>query len=119
MAAPTAPRGPPASSPPGFEGFPFAVASRPSEDSSGKEPAQTGDVKKKPCRACTDFKSWMKVQKKQTTAATQVVSYRTGDIFRSLSTNIINCHSPTMLFFLVLYYKVFLLLCYDDTFHRC
>ncbi|CAK6963357.1 FAD-linked sulfhydryl oxidase ALR [Scomber scombrus] len=66
-----APRGPPASSPPGFEGFPFAVTGKPSEDSSGKEQEQTGGMKKKPCRACTDFKSWMKVQKKQTTTAAQ------------------------------------------------
>lgn len=72
MAAPTGPRGSSASIPQGFEGFPFAVGGRSPEDGSGKEQAQTGEVKKKPCRACTDFKSWMKVQKKQTTAATQV-----------------------------------------------
>nr|XP_057906354.1 FAD-linked sulfhydryl oxidase ALR [Doryrhamphus excisus] len=48
---------------PGFDGFPF----RTSEDNS------SGDqqVKKKPCRACTDFKSWMKTQKRQTTAAVE------------------------------------------------
>lgn len=68
MAAPTGPGGPSA----GFEGFPFAVAGKPAEDSSGREQEQTGGVKKKPCRACTDFKSWMKVQRKQTTAAVQV-----------------------------------------------
>lgn len=45
------------------------MASRPPEDSSGKEQEQTGDVKKKPCRACTDFKSWIKMQKKQATTA--------------------------------------------------
>lgn len=72
MAAPTGPRGSSASSPPGFEGFPFPVAGRTPEDSSVKDQEQQGDVKKKPCRACTDFKSWMKVQKKQTTAAVQV-----------------------------------------------
>lgn len=71
MAAPTGPRGSAASSPPGFEGFPFPVAGRTPDDSSVKEQEQPGDVKKKPCRACTDFKSWMKVQKKQTTAAAQ------------------------------------------------
>lgn len=71
MAAPTGPRGATASSPPGFEGFPFPVTARPSEDSSGKEQESSGEVKKKPCRACTDFKSWMKLQKKQTTAAAQ------------------------------------------------
>uniref|UniRef100_A0A3Q3G9T9 Sulfhydryl oxidase n=1 Tax=Labrus bergylta TaxID=56723 RepID=A0A3Q3G9T9_9LABR len=71
MAAPTQPGGSSASSPPGFEGFPFALAGRPPEESSGKEQEQTGGVKKKPCRACSDFTSWMKVQKKQTTAAVQ------------------------------------------------
>ncbi|XP_034395218.1 FAD-linked sulfhydryl oxidase ALR [Cyclopterus lumpus] len=69
MAAPAGPKGTSASNLPGFEGFPFPVAAKPPEDSSGKEPAeQTGGVKKKPCRACTDFKSWMKTQKKPTTA---------------------------------------------------
>lgn len=73
MAAPTGPRGSPDSNLPGFQGFPFAAAGRVPEDSSGQEQEQTGDVKKKkPCRACTDFKSWMKVQKKQATAAVQV-----------------------------------------------
>lgn len=78
MAAPTAPGGSHASNPSGFEGFPFAVAGRPAEDSHGKEKEQTGDVKKKPCRACTDFKSWMKVQKKQATAAAQVTRDQGG-----------------------------------------
>lgn len=73
MAAPTGPKGSQASSPPGFEGFPFAVAGRPPEESSGKEQEQTEGVRKKPCRACTDFKSWMKVQKKQATAGTSAV----------------------------------------------
>ncbi|XP_034750036.1 FAD-linked sulfhydryl oxidase ALR [Etheostoma cragini] len=71
MAAPTEPRGVSADKPSGFEGFPFAVATKPPEDSSGKELEQTGGVKKKPCRACTDFKSWMKIQKKQTAAPVQ------------------------------------------------
>lgn len=69
MAAPTAPKGSQASMPPGFEGFPFA-AGKPPED--GKQPEQSGEVKKKPCRACMDFKSWMKLQQKQTTTAAQV-----------------------------------------------
>ncbi|GLD60530.1 FAD-linked sulfhydryl oxidase ALR [Lates japonicus] len=73
MAAPTGPRGSSASNPPGFEGFPFAVGGSPPEDRSGKDQGQTGEVKKKPCRACTDFKSWMKLQKKQATAAAQEV----------------------------------------------
>jgi len=72
MAAPTGPRGTSASNLPGFHGFPFPVAAKPPEGSSGKEPEQTGDVKKKPCRTCTDFKSWMKTQKKPTTTAVQV-----------------------------------------------
>ncbi|XP_070704167.1 FAD-linked sulfhydryl oxidase ALR [Pempheris klunzingeri] len=70
MAASTGPRGPTASNPTGFAGFPFPVAGRAPEESSGKEQEQTGEVKKKPCRACTDFKSWMKVQKKQTVQET-------------------------------------------------
>ncbi|XP_029603543.1 FAD-linked sulfhydryl oxidase ALR-like [Salmo trutta] len=46
----------------GIQGFPI-ITGRPQEDSPGKVPEQTGEPKKKPCRACTDFKSWMKVQK--------------------------------------------------------
>lgn len=74
MAAPTGPRGSSASDPPGFEGFPFAMTGRPPEDSAGKQQEQSGEVKKKPCRACTDFKSWMKLQKKQATAAAAQVT---------------------------------------------
>ncbi|XP_029913994.1 FAD-linked sulfhydryl oxidase ALR [Myripristis murdjan] len=69
MAAPAGPRGTAASAPAGFEGFPFPVAGAPPGDGPGKEQEQTGKPKKKPCRACTDFKSWMKVQKTKTTAA--------------------------------------------------
>uniref|UniRef100_A0A3Q3VWQ0 Sulfhydryl oxidase n=1 Tax=Mola mola TaxID=94237 RepID=A0A3Q3VWQ0_MOLML len=72
MAAPTTPTGSATSNPAGFEGFPFAVAGRAAEDS--KEQGQAGEVKKKPCRACTDFKSWMKVQKKQATDAAEQMS---------------------------------------------
>ncbi|XP_061556958.1 FAD-linked sulfhydryl oxidase ALR [Phycodurus eques] len=57
---------PPASSSPAFEGFPFAVPG-----STSEEQQPSGGVQKKPCRACTDFKSWMKTQKQQTTAAVQ------------------------------------------------
>ncbi|KAM8844209.1 FAD-linked sulfhydryl oxidase ALR [Spinachia spinachia] len=71
MAAPTGPRGTSTSNLTGFEGFPFAVPAKQPGDTSGKEPEQTEGVKKKPCRACTDFKSWMKVQKNQATAAVQ------------------------------------------------
>lgn len=70
MAAPTAPGGSQASTPPGFEGFPFAATGKPPED--GRQPDHSGEVKKKPCRACTDFKSWMKLQQKQATADGQV-----------------------------------------------
>ncbi|KAF7691112.1 FAD-linked sulfhydryl oxidase ALR [Silurus meridionalis] len=49
-----------------MEGFPFPVA----EESSGKEQGATGGKKEKPCRACLDFKSWMKSQKKQSTSFT-------------------------------------------------
>ncbi|XP_008328369.1 FAD-linked sulfhydryl oxidase ALR [Cynoglossus semilaevis] len=75
MAAPTGPGGTSGSSPPGFEGFPFPVSDRSPGGSSGKaqEQEQVGGVKKKPCRVCTDFKSWMKLQKKQTTTAAQNV----------------------------------------------
>ncbi|XP_033826902.1 FAD-linked sulfhydryl oxidase ALR [Periophthalmus magnuspinnatus] len=69
MAAPGGPRGSATSSPPGFEGFPFPMMAKPSEDKSGKEQDQSEGVKKKPCRACTDFKSWMKVQKQASAAA--------------------------------------------------
>lgn len=81
MAAPTGPGGTSGSSPPGFEGFPFPVSDRSPGGSSGKaqEQEQVGGVKKKPCRVCTDFKSWMKLQKKQTTTAAQV----TGGHWRS------------------------------------
>ncbi|XP_034449284.1 FAD-linked sulfhydryl oxidase ALR [Hippoglossus hippoglossus] len=72
MAAPSGPRGPAASGP--FQAFPFPVGGPAPEDGPGKEPQQSGEQpKEKPCRACTDFKSWMKTQKKQTTAAAQGV----------------------------------------------
>ncbi|XP_041828310.1 FAD-linked sulfhydryl oxidase ALR [Melanotaenia boesemani] len=69
MAAPTRHTGPSTSNSTGFEGFPFPFASKSPEDSSTKEQTQTVDVKKKPCRACTDFKSWMKLQKQVTASA--------------------------------------------------
>ncbi|CAB1350398.1 unnamed protein product [Coregonus sp. 'balchen'] len=47
---------------PAVQRFPI-ITGRPPEASPGKDPEQTGEPKKKPCRACTDFKSWMKVQK--------------------------------------------------------
>lgn len=70
MAAPSGARSSTTSSPAGFEGFPFPISVKPSEDKDGTQPQQSGDVKKKPCRACTDFKSWMRVQK-QAAATTQ------------------------------------------------
>lgn len=49
-----------------MEGFPFPTLGKLSEESSGKEQGESNGVKtKKPCRACSDFKSWMRVQKKQ------------------------------------------------------
>uniref|UniRef100_A0A1A7YYZ3 Sulfhydryl oxidase n=1 Tax=Iconisemion striatum TaxID=60296 RepID=A0A1A7YYZ3_9TELE len=71
MAAPTAASESSAASPPGFEGLLFPVSSKPPEDRSIKGQEQTGDVRKKPCRACTDFKSWVKLQKRQDAAAAQ------------------------------------------------
>lgn len=55
-------------SPPVFGGFPFPAASVPQQESSGKGKEQSGEVRKKPCRACTDFKSWMKQQTKAAAA---------------------------------------------------
>ncbi|XP_061567585.1 FAD-linked sulfhydryl oxidase ALR [Cololabis saira] len=69
MAAPSGPGGPSVSNPPGFQGFPFP--GKPPEDSPGKEQEQSVAGKKKPCRACTDFKSWMKVQSQQATGVSQ------------------------------------------------
>lgn len=76
MAAPTGPREASIANMPGFEGFPFAgtSSSRPQDD-DGKAQGQAGDVKKKPCRTCTDFKSWMK-QQKQASAAAQVTGLK-------------------------------------------
>ncbi|CAL8265175.1 unnamed protein product [Boreogadus saida] len=71
MAASQGARPTSSSSSPGFEGFPFVVPGKSSEERSTKEQEQIGDPKKKPCRACTDFKSWMKVQDKQPTNSTQ------------------------------------------------
>ncbi|MCJ8746398.1 hypothetical protein PDJAM_G00141500 [Pangasius djambal] len=53
-----------------MEGFPFPVAGNPSEESSGKEQGAGRGTKEKPCRACSDFKSWMKSQKKQASTVT-------------------------------------------------
>ncbi|XP_029016032.1 FAD-linked sulfhydryl oxidase ALR [Betta splendens] len=69
MAAPAGPSGSSASDASGFGGLPFAVSAGPPGDTSGTEQQQSGQGPKKPCRACTDFRSWMKVQKRQATAA--------------------------------------------------
>lgn len=71
MAAPTGQRGSHTAEPTGFEGFPFSVAGKPPEERPGKEQEPTGEVRKKPCRACTDFRSWMKVQKKESAGLAQ------------------------------------------------
>ncbi|NP_001082855.1 FAD-linked sulfhydryl oxidase ALR [Danio rerio] len=55
----------------GMEGFPFPVAGKPPEDSTSNDQTTTGETKKKPCRACTDFKSWMKLQKQASSASVQ------------------------------------------------
>ncbi|XP_026106178.1 FAD-linked sulfhydryl oxidase ALR [Carassius auratus] len=52
-----------------MEGFPLPVAGKPREDSTTKDQITTGEPKKKPCRACTDFKSWMKLQKQTSSAS--------------------------------------------------
>ncbi|KAF4115890.1 hypothetical protein G5714_003379 [Onychostoma macrolepis] len=56
-----------------MEGFPFPVAGRPPEASTSTDQTTnvTGEPKKKPCRACTDFKSWMKLQKQTSSASVQ------------------------------------------------
>lgn len=58
----------------GMEGFPFPVVNRPTEDSTSKDQTSAGEPKKKPCRACTDFKSWMKLQKQTSSVSVQVNS---------------------------------------------
>ncbi|XP_067275746.1 FAD-linked sulfhydryl oxidase ALR [Pseudorasbora parva] len=55
----------------GMEGFPSPVFDRPPEDSTSKDQTSTGEPKKKPCRACTDFKSWMKLQKQTSPVTVQ------------------------------------------------
>lgn len=57
-----------------MEGFPFPVTGKLSEESSGKDQEASRGTKEKPCRACTDFKSWMKSQKKQAPSVTAQVS---------------------------------------------
>ncbi|XP_053898012.1 FAD-linked sulfhydryl oxidase ALR [Malaclemys terrapin pileata] len=60
MAAPSEPRGNPASGPSAGPGpFPFPL---PGPPGAGAEP----QPRKKPCRACTDFRSWIREQRKQT-----------------------------------------------------
>ncbi|KAK7168027.1 hypothetical protein R3I94_002167 [Phoxinus phoxinus] len=55
----------------GMEGFSFPVVDRPPGDITSKDPTTTGEPKKKPCRACTDFKSWMKLQKQTSSVSVQ------------------------------------------------
>lgn len=57
-----------------MEGFPSPAARKLSEESSGKDQEASKGTKEKPCRACTDFKSWMKFQKKQAPSVTTQVS---------------------------------------------
>ncbi|KAF5899290.1 FAD-linked sulfhydryl oxidase ALR [Clarias magur] len=37
---------------------------------SEEQPAKDQGAKEKPCRACSDFKTWMKTQKKQASSVT-------------------------------------------------
>lgn len=53
-----------------MEGFKFPEAGNRSEESSGKDQGAAAGTKGKPCRACSDFKSWMKFQKKQASSVT-------------------------------------------------
>ncbi|XP_061905823.1 FAD-linked sulfhydryl oxidase ALR [Entelurus aequoreus] len=61
------------------QGLPLAASGVTSEDKSTSESKSTSEdksggeqpVKKKQCRACTDFTSWMKKQKRQTTSAVE------------------------------------------------
>lgn len=78
MAAPTGSQSS-TRNPAGMEGFSFPVSGRPPEDSTGKDQTPVGERTKKPCRACTDFKSWMKTQQKQTSAVS-VQESRSADI---------------------------------------
>lgn len=54
----------------GLDGFPFKLADSTS-GTANSDQGKTGEQKKKPCRACTDFKSWMKIQRRET--ATEVM----------------------------------------------
>ncbi|TRY59068.1 hypothetical protein DNTS_008389 [Danionella cerebrum] len=57
---------------PRINDFPFTVAGNPSDDTTNKEQSTTGS-NKKPCRACTDFKSWVKLQKQTSSTTTQEI----------------------------------------------
>ncbi|MBN3280037.1 ALR oxidase, partial [Polyodon spathula] len=67
MAAPgdKSPSSPVASASP-FAGFPFSIPGAATGEPADKQAEKTGEQKKKPCRACMDFKSWIKQQRKQT-----------------------------------------------------
>lgn len=70
MAAPSEGRpGRGASSFPGTESGPFAF---PFTVPSGAAGSGAEEQPKKPCRACTDFKSWLREQKKQAAAGAVV-----------------------------------------------
>uniref|UniRef100_A0A674JGX4 Uncharacterized protein n=1 Tax=Terrapene triunguis TaxID=2587831 RepID=A0A674JGX4_9SAUR len=66
MAAPSERRGNPASGPAAGPGpFPFPL---PGPPGAGAEQ----QPRKKPCRACTDFRSWIREQRKQTASQIQM-----------------------------------------------
>ncbi|XP_048846855.1 FAD-linked sulfhydryl oxidase ALR [Brienomyrus brachyistius] len=50
----------------GAESFPFGISRSTPTGKPSEKQENAGDQKEKPCRACMDFKSWMKIQKKQT-----------------------------------------------------
>ncbi|XP_072560821.1 FAD-linked sulfhydryl oxidase ALR [Paramormyrops kingsleyae] len=50
----------------GAESFRFGISGSTPAGKASEKQENAGDQKVKPCRACMDFKSWMKMQKKQT-----------------------------------------------------
>ncbi|XP_062846506.1 FAD-linked sulfhydryl oxidase ALR [Trichomycterus rosablanca] len=65
---------------PSMESFPFPLPGKASGEGLGKDQAENTHSKKKPCRACSDFKSWMKVQKKQASSVSEQETQAAGDV---------------------------------------
>ncbi|KAM9494630.1 FAD-linked sulfhydryl oxidase ALR [Clarias gariepinus] len=53
-----------------MEGFSSPAAAKMSEEKPAKDQTGIGGGREKPCRACSDFKTWMKTQKKQASSVT-------------------------------------------------